>query len=380
MTAGARARTVPVDRFRRRRRPECRAPGHDRTGLPPRTDPPDSNGFRHPASGDTPGTPSHRRTASTLGIRGPPADGAPATGAAGYAAAGYAGAPGIPAPRPVPPPQQRRAPAARGHARARPAGWPPSRSYQTVRLNAAGRTALAATRAGRCRDAPPGQHPARRPRRAGRRAARQQLGDAFDPEAISAAVLPSVFRVRPATSPAPRSRSAKPASGGAPTCSPTTTSSRRSGTPAAARSTSSAAGRPYRPRSSRSTGRTTSRLLRTTSEVTGLAPRSGDGQARPADRGGRRPAGPDDSVTTGVVSAVRKTTDARPMIQFDAPINPGNSGGPVVNAAEQVVGHRHRQGPRRGGHRPGRADHDRLRASSRSAQRGRGPGAGRRQR
>ena len=50
------------------------------------------------------------------------------------------------------------------------------------------------------------------------------------------------------------------------------------------------------------------------------------------------PLGLEDTVTTGVVSAFRRTTTDGPTIQFDAPINPGNSGGPVVNAAKQVVG------------------------------------------
>jgi S1-C subfamily serine protease len=52
------------------------------------------------------------------------------------------------------------------------------------------------------------------------------------------------------------------------------------------------------------------------------------------------PLGLDDSVTTGVVSAIRAEGDSSPptTIQFDAPINPGNSGGPVVNSAKEVVG------------------------------------------
>ncbi|GIH11290.1 hypothetical protein Rhe02_93570 [Rhizocola hellebori] len=51
------------------------------------------------------------------------------------------------------------------------------------------------------------------------------------------------------------------------------------------------------------------------------------------------PLGLDSSVTTGVVSAIRKLegTDET-YVQFDAPINPGNSGGPVINAQGQVVG------------------------------------------
>jgi putative serine protease PepD len=50
------------------------------------------------------------------------------------------------------------------------------------------------------------------------------------------------------------------------------------------------------------------------------------------------PLGLEDSVTTGVVSAYRPDDRDGPTIQFDAPINPGNSGGPVVNASRQVVG------------------------------------------
>jgi S1-C subfamily serine protease len=53
------------------------------------------------------------------------------------------------------------------------------------------------------------------------------------------------------------------------------------------------------------------------------------------------PLGLAQSVTTGVVSAIRNDVpgeDGRTYIQFSAPINSGNSGGPVVNAQKQVVG------------------------------------------
>jgi S1-C subfamily serine protease len=51
------------------------------------------------------------------------------------------------------------------------------------------------------------------------------------------------------------------------------------------------------------------------------------------------PLGLDETVTTGVVSAIRKIDEyAGKVIQFDASINPGNSGGPVINSAKQVVG------------------------------------------
>jgi len=49
------------------------------------------------------------------------------------------------------------------------------------------------------------------------------------------------------------------------------------------------------------------------------------------------PLGLEDTVTAGVVSALRNNEDP-PIIQFDAPINPGNSGGPVINAQKQVIG------------------------------------------
>jgi S1-C subfamily serine protease len=49
------------------------------------------------------------------------------------------------------------------------------------------------------------------------------------------------------------------------------------------------------------------------------------------------PLGLEDSVTSGVVSALRSTASG-PVLQFDAPVNQGNSGGPVVNAQGQVVG------------------------------------------
>jgi S1-C subfamily serine protease len=50
------------------------------------------------------------------------------------------------------------------------------------------------------------------------------------------------------------------------------------------------------------------------------------------------PLGLEDSVTSGVVSALRSGGSTGPVLQFDAPVNPGNSGGPVVNAQGQVVG------------------------------------------
>ena len=50
------------------------------------------------------------------------------------------------------------------------------------------------------------------------------------------------------------------------------------------------------------------------------------------------PLGLEDTVTTGVVSAYRPGDTEGPSIQFDAPINPGNSGGPLLNAEGEVIG------------------------------------------
>jgi S1-C subfamily serine protease len=79
--------------------------------------------------------------------------------------------------------------------------------------------------------------------------------------------------------------------------------------------------------------------LRTNNKFTGLA------TAREPAKSGQQivvvgaPLGLEDTVTTGVISAIRKEEGGSgTVIQFDAPINPGNSGGPVVNAAKQVVG------------------------------------------
>lgn len=51
------------------------------------------------------------------------------------------------------------------------------------------------------------------------------------------------------------------------------------------------------------------------------------------------PLGLTETITTGVVSAIRaRVGGPGTMIQFDAPLNPGNSGGPVVNTRKEVVG------------------------------------------
>ena len=56
------------------------------------------------------------------------------------------------------------------------------------------------------------------------------------------------------------------------------------------------------------------------------------------------PMGLDQTITTGIVSAINRILPdrsrmlARPMIQTDAAINPGNSGGPILNRCGEVIG------------------------------------------
>ncbi|MFL0358274.1 S1C family serine protease [Curtobacterium flaccumfaciens] len=52
------------------------------------------------------------------------------------------------------------------------------------------------------------------------------------------------------------------------------------------------------------------------------------------------PLGLNGTVTSGIVSAVDRTTNraSQPLVQTDASINPGNSGGPLVDAGGRVVG------------------------------------------
>jgi putative serine protease PepD len=78
-------------------------------------------------------------------------------------------------------------------------------------------------------------------------------------------------------------------------------------------------------------------LLRATKQIKGLTPAGATVKPGQQIVVVGAPLGLEDTVTTGVVSALRQESDG-PTVQFDAPINPGNSGGPVVNSDEQVVG------------------------------------------
>ena len=79
-------------------------------------------------------------------------------------------------------------------------------------------------------------------------------------------------------------------------------------------------------------------LLRANKEIKGLTPAKSEVKPGQQILVVGAPLGLEDTVTTGVVSAYRPDDADGQSIQFDAPINPGNSGGPVVNAQDQVIG------------------------------------------
>ncbi|WBB70241.1 trypsin-like peptidase domain-containing protein [Micromonospora sp. WMMD812] len=167
----------------------------------------------------------------------------------------------------------------------------------------------------------------------------KQAGATFNPEAVASAVLPSVFRVRAGQFTGTAFAIGKPAAGG--------------GTNLftnfhVVEAVWDSGGREvFLERTDQRFPATIVKVdktndiahLRTTGKFSGLA------AAPDALKSGQQivvvgaPLGLEDSVTTGVVSAIRKAEPGGPpAIQFDAPINPGNSGGPVINGNKQVVG------------------------------------------
>lgn len=167
----------------------------------------------------------------------------------------------------------------------------------------------------------------------------KQAGAAFNPEAVASAVLPSVFRVRAGEFTGTAFAVGKPASGG--------------GTNLftnfhVVEAVWNGGGREvFLERTSQRFPATIVKVdkandvahLRASGKFSGLV------TAPAAAKSGQQivvvgaPLGLEDSVTTGVVSALRPAQGGNgPAIQFDAPINPGNSGGPVINGSKEVVG------------------------------------------
>jgi putative serine protease PepD len=165
-----------------------------------------------------------------------------------------------------------------------------------------------------------------------------QLAGVFNPEAISTAVLPSVFRVRAGNLTGTAfSIGDKAASGQANLL--TNFHVVEAAWNAGNRKVSLERGTERVPATIVKINRGKDlALLRATKKINGLT------AATTVVKPGQQivvvgaPLGLDDSVTTGVVSAYRAGDAGPTTIQFDAPINPGNSGGPVVNVNEQVLG------------------------------------------
>jgi putative serine protease PepD len=165
----------------------------------------------------------------------------------------------------------------------------------------------------------------------------KQLGAVFDPAAISAAVLPSVFRVRAADVTGTAFAVADKAADGQVNLL-TNFHVVEAVWNAGNRKVFLERGRSELTATIVKVNRTRDlALLRAPGKVRGLIPDA------TAVRPGQQivvvgaPLGLEDTVTTGVVSAYRQK-DGGPTIQFDAPINPGNSGGPVVGSGNEVLG------------------------------------------
>jgi putative serine protease PepD len=165
----------------------------------------------------------------------------------------------------------------------------------------------------------------------------KQLAGVFDPETISSAVMPSVFRVRAGDFTGTAFSVGKASGGGSNlftnyhvvaelwTGGGRTVSLERGSTKISATIQKVSKSKDLA-------------LLHTTQQIAGLTTAGAVVKpGQPVVVVGA-PLGLDDSVTTGGISAYRPNDPDGPTIQFDAPINPGNSGGPVVNANEQVVG------------------------------------------
>jgi S1-C subfamily serine protease len=168
----------------------------------------------------------------------------------------------------------------------------------------------------------------------------EQAGNVFNPEAISSAVLPSVFRVRAGDF------TGTAFAVGAPTANGGTNLFTNYHV---VESVWDGGGRQvFLERTDRRFPATIAKVdkkndvaqLRTEDRFDGLA-----AAAAPVKSGQQiivvgAPLGLSDTVTTGVVSTASRNLDdgSGSRIQFDAPINPGNSGGPVINGSKEVVG------------------------------------------
>ncbi len=165
----------------------------------------------------------------------------------------------------------------------------------------------------------------------------KQLAGVFDPEAVSSAVLPSVFRVRADDFTGTAFSVGDRAGAGADLLTnfhvvesvwesgDRKVRLQRGGDEMTATIVKVSRGKDLA-------------LLRADRDIKGLRPARGDVKPGQQILVVGAPLGLEDTVTTGVVSAYRPGDSDGQSIQFDASINPGNSGGPVVNADDEVVG------------------------------------------
>jgi S1-C subfamily serine protease len=167
----------------------------------------------------------------------------------------------------------------------------------------------------------------------------KKLGSAFDPEAISTAALPSVFRVNAGDFSGTAFAVGKPASGGGTNLFTNWHVVEALYTGGGRKVTLERKSDKFDATIVKVDKTNDVAQLKTDAKVAGLATATGEVKSGQQIVVVGAPLGLTDSVTSGVVSAVRKLDDsAGPLIQFDASINPGNSGGPVINASKQVVG------------------------------------------
>ncbi|MFV2021134.1 S1C family serine protease [Micromonospora sp. LOL_023] len=166
----------------------------------------------------------------------------------------------------------------------------------------------------------------------------RQVGAAFDPESIAAAALPSVFRVSAGRFTGTAFAVGEPDAGG--TDLLTNYHVIEAGYLAGSR-------RVFLERDGERVEASIAAvdadsdvaLLRTSESYAGLMAANDGVKAGQQIVVVGAPLGLVDTVTIGVVSALREADDGSgPVLQFDAPINAGNSGGPVINSSTQVVG------------------------------------------
>lgn len=166
-------------------------------------------------------------------------------------------------------------------------------------------------------------------------------GEAFDPEAIAEAVLPSVFRVRAGDFGGTAFAVGEPTADGGTNLFTNYHVVESVWEQGIREVFLERTNQRYEARIMGVDAEADIAWLQTSSRFNGLAVATEPARSGQQIVAVGAPFGLTDTVTVGVVSAAGRDDLAGapgPWIQFDAPINPGNSGGPVINAAHEVVG------------------------------------------